>query len=107
MTNPELSADEYRALKAARAMPSGRGEDFSVPCSVDSDDTLTAFRAGEKETPLARVQVETTFGEEEATLFITAKDARRFAAHLLNAADEIDGTTPLVFFPRLPEERSS
>ena len=35
---------------------------------------------------------------------LTPADARRFAAAILDAADAADGTTPLVFLPRQPDE---
>ena len=41
-----------------------------------------------------------------ALVYISAPEARQLAAHLLNVADEIDGKTPLVFFPRAAGETS-
>lgn len=42
-------------------------------------------------------------GELEATFVVlTPADARRFAAGILNAADEADGLTPILFMPSCP-----
>lgn len=51
--------------------------------------------------PDAYVAVYTTSAVRRSTTsaFLSTADARRLAASLLNFADEIDGTTPLVFLP--------
>lgn len=68
----------------------------SVECSVTTGDSAKAdaFRG-----PLGvRVRVSVAEGGNENMVILTAADARRYAAAILNAAaDEADGTTGLPF----------
>ena len=104
MTDYPVSPDEWQALTAEGDIPGGLGELFEVECNVDPDtDFLQARRVGRANAPTSRAAVYVHHSDDMyATVYIAAAEARQLAAHLLNVADEIDGKTPLVFFPRLP-----
>lgn len=115
MTDYALTEDEWNALSEAAEAPGGRGDEFQVASNVDSDtDNVRVRRVGPAGGGLkARVVVfvETLIESEDEDVedeiqsslaYISAPEARQLAAALLNVADEIDGKTPLVFFPRLP-----
>jgi hypothetical protein len=77
-------------------------------CEVDSTDVAIVQRAlptpGTPHVGPVIFAVGSTTDDEVRSAFLTPANARRIAAALLNAADEADGTTPLVFMPRLPDE---
>lgn len=71
------------------------GPSQTVECSVTTGDSakVDAFRG-----PLGvRVRVSVAEGGNENMVILTPADARRYAAAILNAADEADGTTGLPF----------
>lgn len=45
------------------------------------------------------VAIAVTQNDEQNIVVLSPKDARAFAAGVLNSADEADGTSPLVFLP--------
>lgn len=81
------------------------GPDFEVADNARPGQHVHARRIGEPGSrALGRVAV-ITHNEAGGAIasVIAAPQARALAAALLNAADEIDGVAPLVFFPRDPE----
>ena len=115
MTDYTLTEAEWNALSEAADAPDGRGPEFGLASNVDPEtDNVRVRRVGPvKGGPKSRVVVNVemlTSNEDEdvedelvsALVYISAPEARQLAAALLNVADEIDGKTPLVFFPRLP-----
>lgn len=120
MTDYTLTEDEWNALSEAAEAPGGRGDEFQVASNVDSDtDNVRVRRVGPAGGGLkARVVVfvETLIESEDEDVedeiqsslaYISAPEARQLAAALLNVADEIDGKTPLVFFPRAAGETAA
>ena len=115
MTDYTLTEEEWTALSEAAHAPDGRGPSFGIASNVDPDtDNVHVRRVGPAGGGLkarAVVYVETLMEHEDedvedeiisALVYISAPEARQLAAALLNVADEIDGKTPLVFFPRTP-----
>lgn len=104
MTDYPVSPDEWQALTAEAETPGGLGEMFEIACNVDPDtDFLQARRVGRAGASTSRAAIYVHHSDDMyATVYVAAAEARKIAAHLLNIADEIDGKTPLVFFPRLP-----
>lgn len=70
-------------------------------CSMDPADYLLVQRLGDRRDGgvFPAVGVYMRNGSSLGTTILAAADARRMAAALLDAADEADGTTPLVFLP--------
>jgi hypothetical protein len=105
MTDHHLTEAQWLRLKREGEMPGGLGEMFQVACNVTPETSLLqARRIGLAGRGLeSRVGIFVQDSEEMyATVYISAAEARQVAAHLLDAADEIDGVTPLAFFPRTP-----
>lgn len=109
MTDYTLTEEEWAALSEAAEAPGGRGPEFQLASNVDPEtDNVRVRRVGPAKGGLkarAVVYVESLDdqGDILSTLaYISAPEARQLAAALLNVADDIDGKTPLVFFPRLP-----
>lgn len=76
-------------------------------CMLNLDDQIAVVAAAENGVPTG-VMVEacqelTDGGMSGAQLLLGPADARRIAAALLNCADMVDGTVPLVFYERPPE----
>lgn len=104
MNDYSLDGGQWEALKASAETDEGRGEDFSLACNVQATDHVHTRRIGAVGSGLAaRVAIATHNVDDSITVFLAAPEARTLAAALLNAADEIDGVTPLVFFPPAPE----
>lgn len=71
-----------------------------ISCIVEPNVRLR-FSA-RRETPLGPI-IGIAIDQDQQTLqsvVLRPRDIRRLAAGLLNAADEADGTTPLIFMPR-------
>ena len=115
MTDYTLTEEEWTALSEAANEPDGRGEEFQLASNVDAEtDNVRVRRVGPAKGGLkarACVYIESLVEHEDedvedeiqsTLVYISAPEARQLAAALLNVADEIDGKTPLVFFPRLP-----
>lgn len=109
MTDYALNEAEWSALTEAAEAPGGRGPEFQLASNIDPEtDNVRVRRVGPAKGGLkarAVVYVESLDDEGDilSTLaYISAPEARQLAAALLNVADDIDGKTPLVFFPRLP-----
>lgn len=85
--------------------PEARGEITAVPCAFDPEDGASVRRMGAVNNAGTRVAIATVMGDEETAVAVTPADARAFAAAILNAADEADGTVPLRFVPPGPDGR--
>lgn len=80
------------------APETSRGETFGVPCSIVPEDGL-ALRWLIREDGVSGVGLVCEESGQRSGVVLSIADARRVAAALLNAADALDGTTPLVFLP--------
>lgn len=87
------------------------GETVFASCSLNAEDQVAVSLVGENNRPEG-VLVETCqyIGDDQdetlvelAQVLLGPGDARRIAAALLNAADQIDGTVPLCFYERPAE----
>lgn len=79
-------------------------EEVAIACNMDVRDHVHAGRLGEAGAGLdARGVVQVHEGGSVARVFLAAPELRALGAALLNVADEIDGTTPLVFHPPSPD----
>lgn len=100
-----LDEDGWDALRDSFDDEANLGEDLAISCNVSKADHLHARRAGAKGSTIGRVAVMVHNGAgANVVVYIAPSQARRFAAHVLNAADDLDGKTPLAFLPRFPEE---
>lgn len=84
------------------------GETVYATCLSGADDQAAVTLVGECGQPSAAlfeicIGVDDGDDAELAQMLLGPKDARRIAAALLNAADQIDGTVALVFYERPPE----
>ena len=103
-TDYALTIDQARALVKS----ADQGDDFSTPDNSRPDAHVHVRRVGAPGARKgARVAVMMHGENPQAMLvsLISAPQARMLGAALLNAADEVDGKTPLVFFP--PEAREA
>lgn len=71
------------------------GEDFEASCSIQPLDHVHVTRLSSGVT--ARVGLGLHDRSDAISVYLTPAVARQVAAALLNAADEIDGVTPLTF----------
>jgi len=98
-----LSPAQYAALGQTVSRPENKGDDLSWSCDFAPKDHLHLRRLGAPGSGLeGRVGVLIHSGVNSSpglTVYLAADEARTVAAALLNIADELDGTTPLVFFP--------
>lgn len=81
----------------------GRGalaDHGSVPCSAVPADHAHVMRVGRREQAHTRVRLSMCLGGGNGSIFLHPAVARLLAAQLLNAADEADGKSPLMFSPR-------
>lgn len=76
------------------------GDEFALACNLHGTDHLHVLRVGPEGSRLeGRVVIAMHDGDGEAlTQFFSASDARALAANLLDAADSLDGVTPLIFW---------
>lgn len=99
-----MSQEQRRSLsQEVRTIDAAYGEDFSVACNADPEDHLHTRRLGLPGDAHSRVGVAIHASSALSMVYIHPTEARMLAAALLNLADELDGTTPLVFFPPSPE----
>jgi hypothetical protein len=77
----------------------GPGPATRFACQVRPSDVAEVQR-----TRLGAVQLGVREGSAQARIALSPAAARAMAAALLNAADEIEGVVPLVFYPRTPGE---
>lgn len=99
----DLDGGQWDALRDSE----DEGDELVIACNVRKTDHIHVRRVGPAGSGLgARVTILTHGPNGATSAFLASPQARKLAAHLLNAADEIDGTTPLVFSPRasVPEE---
>lgn len=90
---------EHLARLASRAASGARGEDIFFACNADEETHLHFMRLGDpgdRDEGRVGFTIHGPGGGEE--LFLTAGEARSVAAHILNVADELDGTQPLMFW---------
>lgn len=86
------------------------GKTVYAACTSGADDQVAASLVGHDGHPeAALIEVclhidDGVEGAELAQVLLAPGDARRIAAALLNAADQIDGTVALVFYERPAEE---
>lgn len=97
MTSPQTPWDAAHAAGIA-----GRPSVFE--CDSASNDVLVTSRIGSSAPHAVGITIATKSGDRARAVVLTPANARRAAAALLNAADEADGTVPLVFLPRQPDE---
>lgn len=97
-----ISREAFADLMS-RAEAGDVGEDYALACNASpQSDHVHVRRIGAEGSLLnGRVLLFThgEEGEDVATVYIAAHEARMLAAALLNMADELDGVTPLVFTP--------
>lgn len=96
MTNRfQMNEDDFRALAGQEPR-----EEISLACNADARDHIHAGSIGEPGSGLAaRGIVQVHEGGSATRVFLSAPELRTLASALLNVADEIDGETPLSFFP--------
>lgn len=98
----DLDPGQYEALRE-HLNPQGMGPDFALACNVESGDHVHVRRIGPEGSRFeGRVAVMTHGDSGQAIVYVAAPQARTLAAAILTAADELDGDTPLGFFPRQP-----
>lgn len=91
----ELEADDDEPYESG--MPAGPLYDVRCAVTPSEQAQVVGLASG-------RVGLRTAGADGPGvTLAITAKDARGFAAALLNAADDADGTSPLLMFRKAEE----
>lgn len=102
----DLDGGQWEALQALMGDPSNIGDDLAIACNVTSDDHVHARRVGATGSRFeGRVALAMHSSAGAVFVYVAAPQARRLAAHLLTAADELDGLTPLVFHkPRIADE---
>jgi hypothetical protein len=108
VTRPSLPAAFLARLRkritaptpASRPFSIARGEEFVVPCENVSDDTVRLRTITRSDRPSV-VAIAAANDEEGCvnSIHLSPAKARLVAAALLNMADELDGTEPLVFLP--------
>lgn len=94
---PETARD---LLTEASTFDAGTGEDFEVSCNLKEEDHAHVIRFGLPGQPTSRVLIATHQAGSLAQVLVHPAQARAYAAAILNAADEADGTKPLLFSPR-------
>lgn len=106
MNDYTMTGDQWDALRAhMTADDANLGEDLALPCNVEPGEHVHARRVGRAGIgSQGRVAIMTHGEDGGATIYVAGAQARILAAHLLNAADALDGTTPLAFLPRFPDE---
>lgn len=80
------------------------GQNYGFSCSIQAADHAHVQRVGAG--AHARVAVAVHDSDDVAAIYVSPAQARKIAAALLNAADEINGLTPLVFVPRFTDEEN-
>lgn len=104
MKDYSLSDAEHHALiEEVGSVPAAYGPDFALACNLAEEDHVHARRVGTVGKAHARIAVSVHDETDQQSIFLHPAQARVLAARLLNLADELDGTTPLVFFPRDPK----
>lgn len=71
---------------------------IEIRCDANDDDGFMVGRVGDGDD--GRALVVSREGGRLTRSFVNPENLRKAAAAMLNVADEIDGTSPLVFFPR-------
>lgn len=92
----EAEAQERANQRSAEDIPAG--PIYSARC-IDTEGDVVATRGVDhgQYGPVVAVQVRA--GADIGTILLKPGPARAFAAGILNAADEADGTQPLMFSP--------
>lgn len=104
MNRTPITVAEYMALReAVQTDPDATGPDLELVCSTTEHDHLHVSRLGAPGQSYGRAGLRFHSPDSANTILVSATEARVLAAHLLDIADELDGTVPLVFFPRDPD----
>lgn len=99
-----LDRDGYWSLQKSASETGAFLVKFQTCCDAEPSDKLEVSRVGKVGCREAgRIQIAFQDDDSESsTILLAAPEARQLAAAILNGADELDGTRPLVFFPRTP-----
>lgn len=89
-----MSPEDFAEL-VSDAQSGVMGENFAFGCSANPEDHAHVQRCGAGSH--SRVGLAVHDQGNAASVYVSPAQARRIAAALLNAADEIDGVTPLSF----------
>lgn len=96
---PQETAQRLMADVQSRD-PERLRHEITVVCDADPRDHLHVGAVGDPGSGLeARGLIVSHEGGRVSRVFVAAPRLRQLASALLNVADEIDGKTPLVFFP--------
>lgn len=96
--------NEDGARSVVTAWEGGRYTDTAFASDSRPDVHVHVLRIGDEGAGLAgRVAVAAHGPNGEAAVYVAADEARAVAAAILNAADELDGVTPLTYTADAPE----
>lgn len=101
MSEHNLTADHYKSLIKQASAERVFDDAFFLRCNGNVHDRIYVAAIGDAGRGIAGrvcLLAQRVTGET-VSLMVTAAEARMFAAELLDAADYLDGVTPLVFFP--------
>lgn len=103
MTDYSLDGGQWEALRE-QITDGVQGEDFALACNAAREEHVHVRRVGEAGSRLGGRVVVSTHGQPGAVpIFLAAPEARMLAAAILDAADDLDGVTPLVYMPPGPD----